>query len=140
MPVKSLNSSVMKWPRRETVETALRQWAEAATAQDSAIAAVGYFGSYSRDQAGVGSDLDVILLLQPDQNEPAQRPFHQRGLAFDFRSIPVPIDAIAYTLREWANLKAGSPKFYETLTQESIWVWRRKVDYQPKLALGIPLG
>lgn len=38
MPVRSLNSSVMKWPRRETVEGALRQWVEAATAQNPAIA------------------------------------------------------------------------------------------------------
>ncbi len=124
MPVRSLNSSVMKWPSRETVEAALRQWAEAATANNPAIAAVGYFGSYSRNQAGVGSDLDVIILLQSDGNEPAHRPFHQRAVAFDFGFIPVPVDAIAYTQEEWAHLETASPRFYKTLTQEAIWVWR----------------
>lgn len=127
MPVRSLNSSVMKWPSRETVEAALRQWANAATVQNPAIAAVGYFGSYSRNQAGVGSDLDVMILLQSDGNDITQRPFHQRGLAFDFSSIPVPVDAIAYTLEEWAHLETTSPRFYETLTQESIWVWCRNM-------------
>lgn len=67
---------------------------------------------------------DVMILLQPDGNEPAQRSFPQRGLAFDFGSMPVPVDAIAYTQEEWAHLETASPRFYATLTQESIWVWR----------------
>ena len=124
MPVRSLNSSVLKWPRRETVEVALRQWAEAITTKNPTIAAVGYFGSYSRNQAGVGSDLDVIILLQSDRHELAQRPFHERTATFNFGSIPVPVDAIAYTPEEWALLETVSPRFYHTLTQETVWVWR----------------
>lgn len=125
MPVRSLNSSVMKWPRRETVEGTLRQWVEVATAQNPAIAAVGYFGSYSRNQAGVGSDLDVIVLLQSGRDEPEQHPFSKRRLAFDFGLIPVPVDVIVYTLEEWENLEMTSPKFYKTLIQESTWVWQK---------------
>ncbi len=124
MPVRSLNSSVMKWPRRETVEKALQQWAEAAITENPAIAAVGYFGSYSRNQAGVGSDLDVVILLQSDKNESEQCSFPERRLAFDFGSIPVPVDAIVYTLEEWTNSKIASPKFYKTLIQETTWVWQ----------------
>jgi len=111
----------MKWPKRKTVEAALRLWAEGL--ENRSIAAVGYFGSYSRDDAGVGSDLDVIMLLHPNANEIAQRPFEQRGLAFDFCAIPVPVDVIVYTLEEWTRLEIVSPKFYKTLRLELIWVW-----------------
>jgi hypothetical protein len=149
----------MKWPNRKEVENSLRQWAEIHAARNPAIAAVGYFGSYSRNQGGVGSDLDVVILLNADlfpeisprtspktspktfpDISPATSPeiamqvnpsFHQRSLSFDFQIIPVPVDAIAYTQAEWAKLASTSPRFYQTLCDETVWVWQRSESVLP---------
>jgi len=47
MPVRSLRSSVLRWPDAETVGAALRQWARGAGRQHPIINRVGYFGSYA---------------------------------------------------------------------------------------------
>ena len=58
MPVRSLSSSVLKWPDAQTVERALRRWTKKAVRdRDDVLRA--YFGSYSRGGWGVGSDLDL---------------------------------------------------------------------------------
>jgi uncharacterized protein len=45
MPVRSLNSSVFKWPDRGQVDDAVRQWAEKAVNSREGIIKLGYFGS-----------------------------------------------------------------------------------------------
>src|SRR5439155_1534688 len=63
LPVRSLSSSVVVWPDRAAVESALRLWAEEAARIRPELVRVGYFGSYARDDWGVGSDLDVVLVV-----------------------------------------------------------------------------
>src|SRR5439155_22751797 len=63
LPVRSLSSSVVVWPDRAAVESALRRWAEEAARIRRELVSVGYFGSYARDDWGVGSDLDVVLVV-----------------------------------------------------------------------------
>jgi len=65
MPVRSLNSSVFKWPDAETVDQALRSWVEKVLLDNNDIIRLGYFGSYARGDWGVGSDLDLIVILNP---------------------------------------------------------------------------
>jgi uncharacterized protein len=96
MPVRSLNSSIMRWPNREEVDAASRQWVNTYVVDDSVVVAIGYFGSYARDEAGVGSDLDVVMIVTEHD-----RPFEQRATNWDFRSIPVPVEALIYTKAEW---------------------------------------
>ena len=52
MPVRSLNSSVFKWPDRSAVDHAVRDWAEMAVNSREGIIKLGYFGSY-RVEIGV---------------------------------------------------------------------------------------
>src|SRR5207249_8986368 len=63
LPVRSLSSSVVIWPDRAAVESALRLWAEGASRIRRELVRVGYFGSYARGDWGVGSDLDVVLVV-----------------------------------------------------------------------------
>src|SRR5439155_11836656 len=63
LPVRSLSSSVVVWPDRAAVESALRLWAEEAARIRQELVRIGYFGSYARDDWGVGSDLDVVLVV-----------------------------------------------------------------------------
>lgn len=64
MPTRSLNSSVLKWPDRETVDRAVLKWAARASARHPELVRLGYFGSYARGDWGVGSDIDLVAVVQ----------------------------------------------------------------------------
>ena len=72
MPVKSLNSSVLKWPDRNTVDQAVRSWSREQAMQRPELERCGYFGSYARGDWGVGSDLDLIAIVDA-ASEPFER-------------------------------------------------------------------
>jgi len=42
MPVRSLNSSVLKWPDAQTVERSLRRWVKKAVQQHPSVVRAGY--------------------------------------------------------------------------------------------------
>ncbi len=71
MPVRSLNSSVLKWPDKETVDFAVRCWAERMARVRKDVLQIGYFGSYARGDWGVGSDLDLIVIIE-SSSEPVE--------------------------------------------------------------------
>lgn len=101
MPVRSLSTAVLRWPDAETVDRALRQWARERVAADGAVLAVGYFGSYARGDWGVGSDLDVVVLVRA-----STEPFERRAARWDATGLPVPADLLVYTDAEWRALAA----------------------------------
>lgn len=117
MPVRSLNSSILRWPSKAEVDRAFREWVTDHREQLADVVAIGYFGSYARGDAGVGSDLDVIVILSA-----SDLPFIQRTTQWDFLTIPVPVEAQIYTWSEWQQLAVNQPRFYHTLTQESVWL------------------
>lgn len=116
MPVRSLRSSVMRWPAREEVLPKAREWAEGLNLHG--LVAVGVFGSYARGEAGVGSDLDLVLLVQE-----SPLAFEQRSAKLPLEALPVPAEALVYTLEEWRALAKRSPRFFRTLEREAVWVW-----------------
>lgn len=120
MPVRSLNSPVLRWPDAKTVETALRRWVEKAVQGRRDVLRIGYFGSYARGGWGVGSDLDMIIIL-----ESSELPFESRLTGWSVTGLPVPADMIVYTEEEWQSLRKG--RFYQTVMQEAVWVYLRGV-------------
>ncbi len=117
MPVRSLDSSVLKWPDAKTVDAALRRWTEKAVQNRQDILRIGYFGSYARGDWGVGSDLDVIIIL-----ESSELPFERRSIEWNVTELPVPVDVMVYTKKEWQSLRKG--RFYQTVMQEAVWVYQ----------------
>ena len=118
MPVRSSSSHVLTWPPPDAVAEAARVWGAALKAARPEVVKVGYFGSYARGDWGVGSDLDLVIMLS-ECSEPPLR----RGLAFDTISgFPVPVDLLVYTRAEWDRLAAEKAPFLERLSSEVRWV------------------
>ncbi len=118
MPVRFLSSSVFKWPDSETVARAAREWAQRLGAQRPEVVRIGYFGSYARGDWGVGSDLDLIVIV-----ERATAPFEERAAGWDTAELPVPAEVLVYTQPEWKRL-AGE-RFRRTVERETVWVYER---------------
>ena len=119
MPVRSLSSSVLKWPDAQTVKGALRRWTKKAVRDRDDVLRIGFFGSYSRGDWGVGSDLDLLIILAD-----SDQPFERRGVEWDTAGLPVPTEILIYTLDEWQSLDREG-RFYQTLIQEARWVYAR---------------
>ena len=116
MPVRSLNSSVLKWPDAKTVHEAFLRWAKKAVRKNANIVRVGYFGSYARGNYGPGSDLDVVIIV-----DTSDKPFERRAADWDFSAIPVPVDVLVYTRAEWWNLDTHSRRMARLLKSETVW-------------------
>ena len=117
MPVRLLNSSVLKWPDLETVRNALEVWSKEQVRQNSAILAIGYFGSYARGNWGVGSDLDLVMIV-----DRSDVPTEKRSLNCDTTSLPVPVDLLIYTQDEWARL-SSEEGFWRNA--EIVWIFKK---------------
>lgn len=119
MPVRSLNSSVLRWPDASVVADAVKQWASEVAARRPEAVRVGYFGSYARGDCGVGSDLDLVVIV-----DRAAEPFPLRRVAWDTTMLPVPADLFVYTEAEWKALgRRGG--FGASLRREVVWVYER---------------
>ena len=121
MPVRSLSSSVLKWPSHDTVDRAVREWAIEQAKKHPDLLQLGYFGSYARRDCGVGSDLDLVAVIKE-----SSEPFEHRNLSWDTSPLPVPADLLVYTEKEWRSLQKKSGRFAATLSRETIWVYKTK--------------
>lgn len=119
MPPRSLTSSVLIWPTHQQVVEALHLWAREALEQQPQLLGIGYFGSYARGDWGVGSDLDVLLIVSESSD-----PFERRASRWDLSTLPVPTDVLVYTPQEWEQITV-QPGFGTRLKREVVWVlWR----------------
>ena len=116
MPVRSLTLSVLKWADAKTVDAAARRWAERVVQDKQDVLKIGYFGSYARGDWGVGSDLDLIIIV-----ESCGQPFLRRSTEWDVTELPVPADVLVYTEEEWQSLSKG--RFHHTVMQEAVWIY-----------------
>ena len=81
------------------------------------VVRLGYFGSYARGDAGVGSDLDLIAVI-----EHTPEPFIGRAVSWELEDLPVPAEILVYTREEWQALSARGGRFADTLRRESVWI------------------
>lgn len=93
MPARSSSSSVRIWPDAATVDKAVRDWARRTAARKPETVRIGYFGSYARGNWGLGSDVDLLIIV-----DRADQPFERRSAHWDATELPVPAEALIYTL------------------------------------------
>jgi predicted nucleotidyltransferase len=122
---------VLKWPDQKKVLQALKHWVENLVKTRCDIVQIGYFGSYARGDWGVGSDLDLVIIV--DQTD---KPFELRSAEFDTLELPIPTDVLVYTLEEWYLLRSRRA-FFQTLSQKITWVYHYKNDFDVTKAKNI---
>jgi predicted nucleotidyltransferase len=122
MPVRSLSSSVLKWPDLQTVDRAVRRWVAEVVGGRRDVVRIGYFGSYARGDWGVGSDLDLLIVVAG-----SDEPFERRAARWDATDLPVPADVLVYTKGEWDSLTASS-RFHQRLLREAKWLYPKEND------------
>lgn len=96
----------------------MREWAAAWARARPDVRAVAYAGSYARGDWGVGSDVDVVILVSR-----SELPFHRRAAEFDATALPVPADVFVYTLEEWERMGREGRRFWRAVRDEAVWVW-----------------
>ena len=117
MPVRSLTQSLLRWPSPEQVLSEVAAWAVAQQAQCSTLQRVGLFGSYGRGTAGVGSDLDLLLL-----DASADGPQHQRLLRWPLEQLPLSCDALVLTPVELEELLTSGSRMAQELQRDLRWL------------------
>ena len=120
MPVRSLNSRVLRWPNADVVIGAARTWATALGRASKDVIRIGYIGSYARGDWGVGSDLDLVIVT-----DEADAPFHKRALRFDALHLPVSVEMVVYTAPEWELLMSKTGRYSTMLKNEARWLYKR---------------
>ncbi|MEW6059117.1 MAG: nucleotidyltransferase domain-containing protein [Actinomycetota bacterium] len=119
MPVRSLSSSVLRWPDRAEVDAGVRRWASMVAEKGDRVRRIGYFGSYAQGDWGVGSDVDLAVVV-----ERSELPFERRALEFDATGLPVPADLPVHTVAEWDSLLQGGG-WPRAAMGEVVWVCER---------------
>ena len=112
MPLRSFNTPVLKWPSRDEVLTAAAAWARALRSADLAVSRVGVFGSYARGDAGVGSDLDLVIVLRDGAG----------ARLFDVTRLPVPAETVAFEETRWNEASREATGIARTIANEVRWL------------------
>jgi predicted nucleotidyltransferase len=118
MPVRSLSSSVIRWPDLVGVREAIDLWAREEVPNHPELLRLGYFGSCARGDWGVGSDLDFIAVVSK-----SSQPFERRSLSWSLTSLPVPSDLVVYTENEWNSLLEIGGRLARTFSRETVWIY-----------------
>lgn len=79
---------------------------------------LGYFGSLAKGNWGVGSDLDLIVIVKD-----SSIPFEKRPIAWDFDTLPVPTDILLYTMKEWQDMRKKGGRFVDVIGKEAVWLY-----------------
>lgn len=115
MPLRYSSSSVMKWPRAEQVLPAAADWATRFARETEGVVAIGCYGSYAREDWGVGSDLDLVIVHEGVEG------FEDGQARWGLETIPVPVEAVTYTLEQWFGLMSSNRRMARMLREEAIW-------------------
>jgi predicted nucleotidyltransferase len=93
------------------------RWAQHQAAAHPELEAVGVFGSYGRGDAGVGSDLDLLLVLRQ-----CDLPIWERLRPWDMADLPLATDLLVYSRKEWQSLPQWNPKLAAALDHDLRWL------------------
>ncbi|MCP9785158.1 nucleotidyltransferase domain-containing protein [Cyanobium sp. N5-Cardenillas] len=117
---------MLRWPEPDQVMRQVTTWAEQQGSQTPSLERVAVFGSYGRGTAGVGSDLDLLLI-----DAGASGPQHRRLLNWPLALLPLSCDALVLTPEEHDALMAAGSRFAMELGRDARWLWSRRAAEHP---------
>lgn len=120
MPVKSFNSAVLKWPEKEDIIRQAQNWAEVTSHSHPEIVLILCFGSVVSSHWGVGSDCDIMLIV-----DDSDTPFMRRSIRFDTSAIDVPTDLLVYTVEELESMRKKKGRFIREIDRQSLLLFKR---------------
>ncbi len=94
----------------ERIREAVRDHARALRGAHPEILSIRWFGSWVRGDAGVGSDVDLCIIL-----EHSDLPRRERIMDFLPRVFPVGIDLFVFTRAEFDALRSEHPSMREAI-------------------------
>jgi hypothetical protein len=128
MPVRLLTQSLLKWPEPEAVLQAVQHWAEQQFQRCPSLEKVGVYGSYGRGDAGVGSDLDLLLI-----DATAAGTQSSRYRRWPFEELPLSCAALVLSPAELDRLLAqgsgndpATAAMAQALQNDCRWIWQRE--------------
>jgi UTP:GlnB (protein PII) uridylyltransferase len=124
MPVRLFTQSVLRWPEPEQVLRQVNAWAQKQAGRVPSLQGVAVFGSYGRGTAGVGSDLDLLLI-----DAAASGPQQERLRRWPLELLPLSCDALVLTPSEHEELMAAGSRFATELERDARWVWTRTLTH-----------
>jgi predicted nucleotidyltransferase len=89
------------------------------------IVGLGCYGSYARGDWGVGSDLDVLVVVRSGASGTrgeGDLAVIRSNLADAMAEIPVPVDLFVLDERDWHEHRRRQTRFYRVLRQEACFV------------------
>ncbi len=119
MPVRSLNSAILKWPDKQKVLSEAKMWAKSAGLTDNNILRIYCFGSICSDTWGVGSDLDIVIILKK-----TTAPFISRACSYDTSAISVPVDLLVYTQSEITQLSKEKTRITDEIEKNAFLLYQ----------------
>ena len=117
MPVRSLQQSVLRWPRPEEVLAEVETWALAQCQAHPDLTRVGLFGSYARGDSSVGSDLDLLLVDESATSSQSERLRH-----WPLEQLPLSCDALVLTSAELESLLSNGSRMAQELKRDLRWL------------------
>ena len=120
MPVRSLTQSVLRWPDPDRVLAQVLACSQDISTSCSTLQGVAVFGSYGRGDAGVGSDLDLILV-----DAGAVGPQSERLMPWPIEQLPLSADCLVLTPQELETLFRSDQRMGQELRSDLRWLWSR---------------
>lgn len=110
--------SATQWPSAQEIGDAVAAWAQESASQDTGLARVGFVAAFNPDGSPQEGHLDVVLLV--DQTE---TPLAERSAEWDLGAVPVPTQALVFTVAEWEEVMESDTWLSRKLSKGTQWVW-----------------
>ena len=103
-------SARVRYAEHETIRKAVRDYVHDLRAGHPEIRSIRWFGSWVRGDAGVGSDVDLCIIV-----DRSDKPRRDRTMDFLPRVFPVGIDLFVYTPAEFDALRTEHPSMRKAI-------------------------
>ena len=120
MQTRSSDSVKIRYLDKPGIKKAIERLAEELPQRHPEIEKIYLFGSFARDEAVPGSDVDILIVLTD-----SCLPFRDRIMKYMPSSFPVGIDVFPYTRWEMETMISQGNYFLKSAEQDSIVLFTR---------------